>query len=32
MVNHLTYDALGNIISELSPSLDHIDAYTGRES
>jgi RHS repeat-associated protein len=30
-VNHITYDAFGNITSETAPSTFHIYAYTGRE-
>ena len=31
VVNHLTYDAYGNITSETASTVDHIFAYTGRE-
>jgi RHS repeat-associated protein len=31
VVNHLTYDAYGNITSETDTAVDHIFGYTGRE-
>jgi RHS repeat-associated protein len=32
VVNHINYDAFGNIVSETNTAIDHIFGYTGRET
>jgi len=31
VVNHITYDAFGNVTSETNASVDHLFSYTGRD-